>query len=166
MSESLQQDRQQISDKIAHTTQEIDSFYKQGPKCLSCGKYSYLTSGEEVYGEGWNHIKVFVCEGFPRCESWVSADKNGNAIGLPAGPFTRLARKETRELFDTLWKDGHMKRVHAYDLMEDTIGQRKISMLTEKQCKLLMDRIKDWISIHTTPEDYYNSEYWNDEHDF
>lgn len=51
----------------------------------------------------------------------------------------QIARMEAHKYFDPLWQSGLMSRGRAYRIF---LGKRHISTLSEKNCHLLIDRLR------------------------
>jgi hypothetical protein len=90
--------------------------------CIECGKNGRPVLGAELFPEQPELAKrvYYLCE----CGAWVAAIKKGNhPAGYPAGPKTRLARKNAHEIADAIWKSGFMVDVSAvYEWLSVEMG--------------------------------------------
>jgi len=88
------------------------------------------------------------------CDVRVGVDKNGRALGTPAGPELRQLRMDTHAVFDLLWhrwatfRDIPVKKARgkAYVWMREAMGlsseEAHIAMFTEDQCRTLIELAK------------------------
>lgn len=118
--------------------------------CDYCGNLATLVDGSVIYP----HLKHLAEQRFWYCEAdqaWVGVHKNSPRYA----PLGRLANEElrgwrqwTHEVFDPLWRDGHMSRTAAYRLMQDLLGldrkQAHIGELDVDQCKVLVQGVEEY----------------------
>jgi len=62
------------------------------------------------------------CTTWPKCNGTHGAHPDGKPLGTPGNRETKDARIRAHAAFDTLWKNGGMKRKEAYRWMQDTLG--------------------------------------------
>lgn len=140
---------------------------RRGPDCPYCGSQSHMVDGSEVYGEGWEHVDLYLCDSYPRCDAYVGVYSDGRPKGTLANPETREARKETHKAFDVLWKDGHMTRRAAYRVLEGLTGFRHIGDMQENDCIDALKLINQYKKQHLSNSIYEeNEDYWSDHWDF
>lgn len=58
--------------------------------------------------------KFYGCIRFPTCKGSLGTYPDGRPLDVPADTATKAARIKAHEVFDELWKRGHMKRRAAY----------------------------------------------------
>lgn len=90
--------------------------------CPYCKSKTKLVSEEFIYKRNYNNKSIVCCVNYPHCDAYVGTHKDGSPLGRLAKKDLRLVRKDTHELFDRLWKFGHMKRDDAYDELSDFLG--------------------------------------------
>lgn len=106
--------------------------------CPECG--SDMTLRTSKYG------LFYGCVTFPKCHASHGAHKEtGLPLGTPADKETKQWRIKAHDAFDTLWKDGKMKRTAAYQWMRTAMKLRKseahIGMFDIDKCKQLIDAV-------------------------
>ena len=97
------------------TQKHIDIF--KAKVCPYCGSGTKTISETDVYGREYNGRAIISCVNYPECDSYVGTHDDGQPLGRLANKSLRLAKKQAHEHFDRLWKDGFIKRNHAYKLM-------------------------------------------------
>lgn len=107
--------------------------------CPYCGSGTKKATEQEVYGREYKGRDMIVCCNYPNCDSYVGTHDNGDALGRLANKSLREAKREAHEHFDKLWKEGHLKRKHAYLLMSLYLGippeYTHIGMFKESTCR-------------------------------
>lgn len=107
--------------------------------CPYCGKAAELVTGEVIYPhrEDLAHLKFWAC--LP-CDAYVGTHKNSEEakpLGTLANKATRTARMRAHAAFDPIWKNGHMSRSNAYEIMAMALGYElsdcHISMMDEDE---------------------------------
>ena len=76
------------------------------------------------------------------CNGSHGAHPDGSPLGTPADRKTKDARIAAHAAFDTLWKDGKMRRKKAYRWMQRTLGMTEdeahIGKFSVEQCARLL----------------------------
>jgi hypothetical protein len=109
--------------------------------CPYCGKLAKLKDSTVVYGQSYGNI--YLCTGFPECDSYVGVHKGTNK---PLGPLAnkplRELRKQCHKAFDLLWKGQKLTRRATYQwlriAMKMTRSQAHIGQFNEVQCRKLL----------------------------
>lgn len=117
------------------------------PYCPYCGKKAVLRNAAYVYGENAVVTHLYVCAGYPECDSFVGVHKD---TLLPLGYLEngRLRRKriEAHRMFDLLWKKGVFSRNQAYKWVQDkfclTRSHAHIGYFSEYMCDQLIEESK------------------------
>ena len=79
-------------------------------KCPYCGGKAQLRDASSIYHSFKYKGKMFVCENFPKCDSYVGCHPNTTKpLGRMANKKLRTMKSKAHEYFDPLWK----KRVFA-----------------------------------------------------
>ena len=79
-------------------------------KCPYCGGKAQLRDASSIYHSFKYKGKMFVCENFPKCDSYVGCHPNTTKpLGRMANKKLRIMKSKAHEYFDPLWK----KRVFA-----------------------------------------------------
>ena len=79
-------------------------------KCPYCGGKAHLRDASSIYHSFKYKGKMFVCENFPKCDSYVGCHPNTTKpLGRMANKKLRTMKSKAHEYFDPLWK----KRVFA-----------------------------------------------------
>ena len=79
-------------------------------KCPYCGGKAHLRDASSIYHNFKYRGKMFVCENFPKCDSYVGCHPNTTKpLGRMANKKLRTMKSKAHEYFDPLWK----KRVFA-----------------------------------------------------
>ena len=116
-------------------------------KCGECGSPMRLLESRQ-YG------KFYGCVKWPECSGTHGAhQKTGEPLGIPANTETKKMRILAHEAFDTLWKNGEMKRKDAYKWMEEILSlsseEAHISKFDITTCELLISAIKKKVKLPT-----------------
>lgn len=92
-------------------------------KCPYCRANMRLKDASEVYNRPRFKGKMWVCENFPECDSYVSCHE-GTTIpkGRPANGKLRSLKKQAHIQFDAIWKCGLMTREDAYKWLADMLN--------------------------------------------
>ena len=95
------------------------------------------------------HGPFYGCSRYPRCKATHGAHRDGSPLGIPADGNTKEARIEAHEVFDALWKSGHMKRPQAYAWLAQSMGlpsdETHIGKFTEEQCGHVVALVEDYM---------------------
>lgn len=88
--------------------------------CGECGKRCRKVGGKEIYPHRPDLYskKFYLCACGAYCGTHVKTEL---ALGVPAGPETREARKEAHAEFDRLWQTGKINRSEAYEWLAMTL---------------------------------------------
>ena len=79
-------------------------------KCPYCDGKAHLRDASSIYHSFKYKGKMFVCENFPKCDSYVGCHPNTTKpLGRMANKKLRTMKSKAHEYFDPLWK----KRVFA-----------------------------------------------------
>lgn len=116
-------------------------------KCPYCGRQAILRDASYVYKEQTLDKYLYVCSGYPECDSYVGVHANTlHPKGSLANGDLRHKRIETHRLFDAIWKNGIFSRKEAYRWMQDkfslTSRQAHIGQFSDYRCDCLMDECR------------------------
>lgn len=119
----------------------------KNPICPYCGKPAVLRKGSYVYGKHTPVQYLYVCSGYPSCDSYVGVHTGTRyPKGTLANSELRNKRICTHRLFDQIWKNGIMSKKDAYRWIQDifclTEKQAHIGFFSEYMCDLLSDRCR------------------------
>lgn len=117
-------------------------------KCNYCGAAAELKTGADVYPHRPELAQknIWVC--FP-CDARVGChDGTERPMGVLANPELRMARREAHEKFDKVWKQGHVTRTVAYQMlakqMRMSAKRCHIGQFSVKQCRQVIFIVKSW----------------------
>lgn len=107
-----------------------------GWSCPYCGAPTKLVDDFQIYGRSYG-TKCYVCE---PCGAWVGCHKNSDkALGRVANKELRELKHRAHEAFDPLWKEGHLPRTAAYEVLSAAFNlpteQTHIGMFNEDMCR-------------------------------
>lgn len=114
-------------------------------KCPYCEGKGKLESNSIIYGKEYGNGKVYVCENFPECDSYVGAynDKKNTPKGTLADTDLREWRKKAHSYFDEIWKKGKMSRSAAYKLMKEKMNLQEwdahIGLFNMEKCEQIIE---------------------------
>jgi hypothetical protein len=114
--------------------------------CHFCGGTAYLEDNSIIYGESKGSGKSYVCENFPRCNTYIAAHAgNWAPMGTLANAKLRRMRSQCHGKFDKLWRGkAKMTRKDAYIWLADKMGvdldHAHFGCFTEDQCKRFLRR--------------------------
>lgn len=111
-----------------------------GWSCPYCGNPTKLVDDSKIYGQSYGS-KCYVCE---PCGAWVGCHKNSDkALGRVANKELRRLKHQAHEAFDPIWKEGHLSRQKAYQILSESFGlpieQTHIGMFDEQLCKKVIE---------------------------
>ena len=112
-------------------------------KCPYCGRNAVLRSASYVYSSAAPDKHLYVCSGYPECDSYVGVHE-GTLMpkGTLANGDLRHKRIETHRLFYAIWKNGIFSRKDAYRWLQDifclTHEQAHIGEFSDYRCDCLM----------------------------
>jgi ssDNA-binding Zn-finger/Zn-ribbon topoisomerase 1 len=96
-----------------------------------------------VYGKSYG--KVYVCDNFPDCDSYVGVHRGTNRpLGTLANKELRKARMECHNVFDQSWRSGRSTRDDAYRTLAITTGVKEphFWQFTLEQCNKFLEATK------------------------
>ena len=115
-------------------------------KCPYCGGEMLLEKATKVYpnnrkADKWGY--VWVCEKFPKCDSYVGCHPNTTIpLGRPANARLRTLKKEAHRQFDPIWKSGLTSRREAYkwlaEMLDIPVEDCHIGMFDVRQCQTVI----------------------------
>lgn len=110
-----------------------------------CGSTASLQDGDLVYGPGKEHIRLYVCDRFPACDSYVGVhDGTDQPKGIPADGPTRKARIRCHAAFDVIWRTKYKTRSQAYAILEELTEFRHIGDMNQQQAIETRCKIEKW----------------------
>ncbi|MBF0554413.1 MAG: hypothetical protein HQK96_07670 [Nitrospirae bacterium] len=68
--------------------------------------------------------KFYGCTNFPKCKGTHGAHPSGDPLGVPANLKTKNARIKAHDVFDRFWKEGHVSRAYAYQIVSEAFGRQ------------------------------------------
>ena len=124
-----------------------DLIKKQKLKCPYCGRMAVLKSAAFVYGDKAIEEYVYVCSGYPNCDSYVGVHRGSlKPKGTLANGDLRNMRIQAHKLFSQFWANGIMTKKQAYHWIQDrfalTEDQAHIGNFSEYMCGQLMDECR------------------------
>lgn len=117
-------------------------------KCPYCGRNAVLRKTDYVYKENALDGYLYVCSGYPKCNSYVGVHTGSlQPKGTLANGDLRHKRIIAHQVFDLTWKCGvFTSRKDAYRWMQDffcfTSDQAHIGQFSEYRCDCLLDACK------------------------
>lgn len=113
-------------------------------ECPYCNKTAKLVDSEYIYGQGHNYGKMYVCQDFPRCDTYVGCHKGTiSALGRLANKELREWKKKAHAVFDASWKSKKMRRASAYKKLADKLGIKAvdchIGLFDVEMCKKVLE---------------------------
>lgn len=113
--------------------------------CPYCGSPSQLVDAVVVYRRA-GFGSVWVCQGYPACDAYVGAHRNGLPKGSLANKELREWRKRAHAAFDPLWQSGKMSRTKAYGWLSCSLGIPKhethIAMFDVERCRAVVELVR------------------------
>lgn len=88
--------------------------------CGECGAEMELRQSPKYPAPFWG------CTKFPVCRGSHGAHPDGRPLGIPANRATKDKRIEAHKVFDTLWKQGILKRKEAYQRLAEELGMSEV----------------------------------------
>ena len=116
-------------------------------KCPYCGRTAVLKPASFVYGDKALEEHVYVCPGYPACNSYVGVHRGTlKPKGTLANGDLRNLRIHTHKLFSQFWENGIMTKKQAYRWIQYkfalTENQAHIGNFSEYMCGQLMDECR------------------------
>ncbi|MCM1142780.1 MAG: DUF3268 family zinc-finger domain-containing protein [Muribaculum sp.] len=117
-----------------------DALVLLGLSCPYCGRPTALVDSSLIYGKSYD-CKCYYCE---PCQAWVGCHKGSyKAMGRLANKELRALKHQAHEAFDPIWKEGHLPRTKAYELLSVAFGlpieQTHIGMFDEDMCRKVIN---------------------------
>ena len=121
--------------------------------CPYCSKTAVLRKASYVYGPDTPVDYLYVCAGYPDCDSYVGVHTGTTyPKGYLANSELRNKRICTHRIFDQIWKQGIMSKKDAYRWIQDIFSlsekQAHIGFFSEYMCDLLQENCKKVLSNH------------------
>lgn len=112
-------------------------------KCPYCGRTAVYRKASYVHKNASNSDYLYVCSGYPNCDSYVGAHAGTRSPkGTLADATLRRKRIETHRVFDAIWKNGILSKKDAYRWMRDTFclstAQAHIGQFSHYRCDCLI----------------------------
>jgi ssDNA-binding Zn-finger/Zn-ribbon topoisomerase 1 len=94
------------------------------------------------------HGPFYGCSTFPVCRGTHGAHPDGKPLGIPADKATRAARIRAHDVFDRIWKEGHMSRKNAYMWLAKAMKRDvvHIGSMDVDECEAVVRLMSDAIS--------------------
>lgn len=107
-------------------------------KCDYCGSPAQLVGGAAIYP----HRPDLYQRQFWRCapcDAYVGCHEASDAVpyGRLANAQLRVAKQAAHAAFDPIWREGGMKRTHAYAWLAQTLG------MSRRQCHIALFDVGD-----------------------
>ena len=108
-------------------------------KCPYCGGKAHLRDASSIYHNNRRKGKIYICENFPNCDSYVGCHKNTTKpLGRMANKKLRTMKSKAHYYFDPLWKNKVFSRnkslshnrTRAYQWLAEQLG------LPESKCHI------------------------------
>ena len=122
---------------------------KRGGKQVRChcGRPAILRSADGICKNHRPGAMVYVCSGYPACNSFVMAHPGTlEPMGTLATPELRRLRYEAHQQFNQLYKSGLMTRQEAYRwlayIVQAPMSHAHIGHLGEYYCKVVIQESK------------------------
>jgi hypothetical protein len=116
------------------------------PICPYCDQPSEMVGGWEIYPHRPDlaHKRFYRCLG---CDAYVGYHPGTQKpLGGLANAELRAAKSRVHAVFDPLWKNGPMKRGHAYQMLARLMGLKTeechIGMFDLSQCEKALRVLK------------------------
>lgn len=113
------------------------------PICPYCDTSSTLVGGDEIYPHRPDlaHKWFYRCVG---CDAYVGCHPGSKRpLGRLANAQLRRAKNHAHAAFDPMWKNGPMKRSHAYQWLakrlEIPVKDCHIGMMDEEMCQKVVE---------------------------
>ncbi len=122
--------------------------------CPYCGREAQLQNKSFVHGKSTvGGGKLYVCSGYPKCDSYVSAHSSSNEPqGTLANKALRVKRIETHKVFNEIISKNIMAKREAYIWfgckLELNSNTAHIAMLTYEQCDELIEHSRKLLESH------------------
>lgn len=117
-------------------------------RCPYCGGRALLRPSIYINNFRYKNNKVWVCENYPRCNTYVSCHPNSDVPeGTLAREDLRRLRVKTHRSFDRLWKNNpNLTRRKAYEWLSEQLNIDlrfcHIGMFDYKTCRKVIDLCK------------------------
>lgn len=104
--------------------------------CPECGGAMLLR--ESRFGP------FYGCMKYPLCDATHGAHPDGRPLGVPGDAATKRARIDAHEIFDRVWRGGHLSRGEAYAQLARALGVDEIHFgaMSKKECERAIEVMK------------------------
>lgn len=118
--------------------------------CPYCNKPMLLRSADVVYKENTYNRKVYVCAGYPSCDTYVrTLDGTITPLGTPANKELRKLRADTHKAFDQMWQETRMGKDTAYKWLSSVTGipeeAAHIGNFQTHMCNIVIQKSRDYL---------------------
>lgn len=97
-------------------------------RCPYCGSLASKRPASDIYGKDAPKNKfLYVCDCYPKCNSYVAATEKGLPMGTLANEELRRKRIAAHRALDRIWKKGIMSKAQVYIWLQSRLN------MTEKQ---------------------------------
>lgn len=108
--------------------------------CPYCHRKAVLRPASELFGNNHSKGLLYVCEGYPQCDSYVGVHaRTLEPLGTLANRALRVKRVQAHKAFDALWQQGPFTRRGAYQLLRLRFGlsaeEAHIGKFSEEMCE-------------------------------
>ena len=113
-------------------------------RCRYCSSAVHLRSADGIYKDNSSNAKLYVCTGYPVCDSYVRVHPGTTTpVGTLANPALRALRTAAHRKFDKLHESGLMSKKEAYawlaHILQCPMSQAHIGYLNEYYCSLIIE---------------------------
>lgn len=92
-------------------------------RCPYCGSLASKRPASYIYGESADKNKyLFVCDCYPKCNSYVAATEKGQPMGTLANKELRQKRIAAHKSIDRIWKKGFMTKEQVYVWLQSKLN--------------------------------------------
>lgn len=125
-------------------------------RCPYCGALATKHPASDVYGEKAEKDKyLYICDRYPKCDSYVAANKNGTPMGTLANQKLRKKRIAAHKALERLLKKRIMTRNQIYIWLQAKLGltseEMHIGNFGEYYCnRVIYECNKAYRNIHFT----------------
>ena len=98
-------------------------------RCPYCGSLATKRPASYIYGKKCESNKfVYVCDHYPKCDSYVAANEKGLPMGMLANKKLRQKRIAAHKALDRIWKKGFMTKEQVYIWLQSKLGMTETQM--------------------------------------
>lgn len=124
-----------------------------GAICPYCNSSTKIVDQNYIYAKTYSKRMILCCQNYPKCDSIVGCDDNGNSLGRLANKSLRQWKKSAHKRFDILWKNNLMSRKEAYNWLSNELvippKYTHIGMFSENTCRKTIELCKKKIDEET-----------------